>query len=65
MTLNIESGEVIQDFSLGDEKHSECSIDDVDGDGLLIGRANRELTYYRRTQHTSAETQPSDNADVE
>ncbi|QDV69043.1 hypothetical protein Poly24_27570 [Rosistilla carotiformis] len=65
VTLSIKTGEVVQDFPLDGEKHSECRIDDVDGDGLLIGRANRELMYYRRTQHTSAETQPSDNADVE
>ncbi len=51
VTLSIETGEVIQDFLLGDEKHSECRIEDVDADGLLVGRANRELTYYHTTHH--------------
>ncbi|QDV56246.1 hypothetical protein Mal33_22280 [Rosistilla oblonga] len=65
VTLTIETGEVIQDFSLGDEKHSECRIEDVDTEGLLIRRENKKLTYYRRIQPIKAETQPSDNADVE
>jgi hypothetical protein len=65
VTLTIETGEVIQDFSLGDEKHSECRIEDVDTEGLLIGRENKKLKYYRRIQPIKAETQPSDNADVE
>ena len=47
---NVEAtGEVVQDFSLDDEKLAECRIEDVDDDGLLIGKSNHHLAYYERT----------------
>ena len=49
VTLDLLTGEIRQDFSLGDEQHDECRIEDVDHRGLLISRSNRELLYFVRT----------------
>lgn len=49
VTVALPTGEVAQDFSLDDEKLAECRIEDVDGDGLLIGKSNHHLAYYERT----------------
>lgn len=53
VTLSIETGEVTQDFRLGDEKHVDLGIEDLDADGLLIIKDNKELAYYERTQNNS------------
>ena len=45
VTLDLPTGEVLQDFSLGDELLEECRIEDVDVDGLLIGKSNRGLKW--------------------
>lgn len=49
MTVDLATGVVVQDFSLDDRKLAECRIEDVDDHGLLIGKSNRELAYFRRT----------------
>lgn len=49
VTLDLATGEVLQDFPLGDQKIEECRIEDVNQYGLLIGKSNNELVYYRQT----------------
>lgn len=49
VTLDIRSGRIVQDFSLGKEKSHECRIEDVDDRGLLISDAERRLSYFART----------------
>jgi hypothetical protein len=49
VTIALSTGEVVQDFSLDDQKLAECRIEDVDDDGLLIGKFNHHLAYYERT----------------
>lgn len=48
VTLDIATGAVLQDFSLGNEKIDECRIEDVDEEGLLISHGNHSLSYFRR-----------------
>jgi hypothetical protein len=48
VTLELRTGDVVQDFSLDDEKLAECRIEDVDHQGLLIGKSSRKLAYFRR-----------------
>lgn len=50
VTIALSTGKVVQDFSLGEEKLAECRIEDVDDDGLLIGKSNHHLAYYERAK---------------
>jgi len=49
ITVDLQSGKVIQEISLGTEKQEECRIEDVDEDGILIGKTNKEILYYERS----------------
>ncbi|MCA9174365.1 MAG: hypothetical protein KDB14_07760 [Planctomycetales bacterium] len=48
VTLALSTGKVVQDFPLGNSKLEECRIEDVDDEGLLIGKSSQELCYFRR-----------------
>ena len=48
LCLDTATGQIVQQVSLGDELLDECRIEDVDEHGLLIGKSNNELVYFRR-----------------
>ncbi len=48
MCLDLRTGQIVQQVSLGDELLDECRIEDLDEHGLLIGKSSRELVYFRR-----------------
>ena len=48
ISIALETGKIVQDFSLGSDKLEECRIEDVDDRGLLIGKSSRELLYFER-----------------
>lgn len=50
LTVDLATGEVVQDFPLDDQKLEECRIEDVDDEGLLIGKSSHGLACYRRTR---------------
>lgn len=50
VTVDLVTGRVVQDFSLGDELLKECRIEDVDDHGLLIGKSSHSLVYYQRNE---------------
>lgn len=47
-TLDVFTGKVVQEISLGDELVDECRIEDIDDEGLLIGTSTRVLMYFTR-----------------
>lgn len=48
VTLDLATGKVLQDFSLGNEKQEECRIEDMDDHGILISKTRREFSYFTR-----------------
>ena len=48
LTLDVGSGEVVQDIPLG-EADRECRIEDVDATGLLVSADAKRLRYFERT----------------
>jgi hypothetical protein len=48
LCLDVATGQIVQQISLGDELLDECRIEDVDEHGLLIGKSSKELVYFRR-----------------
>ena len=48
LSLDVATGKVVQEISLGNEPLDECRIEDVDDQGLLIGKSSQELMYFRR-----------------
>ncbi|MEX1028132.1 MAG: hypothetical protein WD049_09035 [Candidatus Paceibacterota bacterium] len=49
LTIDVRTGDILQDFPLGSGKLAECRIEDVDEQGLLIGKSSQELLYYAKT----------------
>ncbi len=49
VSVDLHTGRIAQDFSLSDQPMDECRIEDADDHGLLIGRSDRSLAYYKRT----------------
>ena len=50
LCLDVATGQIVQQVSLGDELLDECRIEDVDEHGLLIRRSSKELVYFRRVR---------------
>lgn len=48
LTLDLDSGTIIQDFPIGDVQSTECRIEGVDDDAVLISLDGRELQYHKR-----------------
>lgn len=56
LCLDTAMGQIVQQISLGDELLDECRIEDVDEHGLLIGKSNNELVYFRRISPNTLES---------
>lgn len=52
ITLDVWSGDIVQEISLGSEMLTECRIEDLDDDHVLIGNSNQELFMYERIHET-------------
>ena len=48
LSLDVATGQILQDVSLGSELLEECRIEDVDEHGLLIRKSSKELVFFRR-----------------
>ncbi len=48
VTLDLQTGQVVQDFPLSEDLFAECRIEDLDAQGLLIGRSDNSWQYFRR-----------------